>query len=118
MINWNGSTAWVSGHPAYLSLSVPGSSLPVWQGTVPGTGGPTTGATATVANVYYLNIRTGPGTQFSIIKAMPAGSVVTLLGRNTGSTWAKVRLTDGTIGWMSASYLMPSVPMSSLPIAN
>jgi len=29
MINWNGSTAWVSGHPAYLSLSVPVSSLPI-----------------------------------------------------------------------------------------
>ena len=118
MINWNGSTAWVSGHPAYLSLSVPGSSLPVWQGTVPGTGGPITGATGQVAYVYHLNIRTGPGTQFSIIKSVPAGTVVTLLGRNTASTWAKVRLTDSTVGWMNASYLIKSVSMSSLPIMN
>jgi len=118
MINWNGGTAWVSGVSTYLWTSVPISSLPVWQGTIPNTGGPTTGPTGRVAYVYYLNVRTGPGTTYSIIKAMPSGTVVTLLGRNATATWAKVQLTDGTTGWMSASYLVKSVPMSSLPTMN
>lgn len=120
MINWGGSTAWVSGLPAYLWTNVPVSSLPVWQGTVPNTGGPTPPANATgrVAYCYYLNTRTGPGISYSIIKNVPAGTVVTLLGRNTASTWAKVRLADGTVGWMNAGYLIKSIPMSSLPVVN
>jgi uncharacterized protein YgiM (DUF1202 family) len=119
MINWNGNTAWVSGSPVYLSTSVPVSGLPVWQGTVPGTGGPIAAEpTATVAYVYYLNVRTGPGTTYSVIKAAPAGTVVALTGRDAASGWAKVRLADGTVGWMSASYLVKSAPMSSLPIVN
>ncbi|MBK8905765.1 MAG: SH3 domain-containing protein [Anaerolineaceae bacterium] len=120
MINWGGSTAWVSGLPAYLSTNVPVSSLAVWQGTVPDTGGPTlpTSATGRVANCYYLNLRTGPGVNYYIIKSVPAGAVVTLLGRNTTSTWAKVRLTDGTVGWMNAGYLIKSLSINSLPVVN
>lgn len=118
MIHWNSGTAWVSALPAYLWTSVPVSNLPVWQGTVPNIGGPTAGPTGRVAYVYYLNVRTGPGTTDSIIKAVPSGTVVTLLGRNAASAWAKVQLADGTVGWMSANYLVKSVPMSSLPIVN
>jgi uncharacterized protein YraI len=118
MINWSGSTAWVSGLSPYLWTSVPLSSLPAWQGTVPGTGGVPAGASATVANVDFLNVRTGPGTSYTIIRAMPAGSVVTMIGRNTAATWAKVRLADGAVGWMSAAYLIKSVPLSNLPVTS
>lgn len=118
MINWSGSTAWVSGLPAYLWTSVPVSNLSVWNGTVPGTGGPVTEGSATVASVDFLNVRTGPGVSYPVIRAMPSGSVVTMIGRNTASTWAKVRLADSAVGWMSAAYLIKSVPMSTLPVAN
>lgn len=119
MINWNGSTAWVSGRPAYLSTTVNIAAMPVWQGTPPGTGGPPpSGATATVVNCYYLNVRTGPGTTNPVIRAVPAGTVVTLLGRNSASSWAKVQLNDGTIGWMGTGYLSSSTQISSLPIAG
>ncbi len=116
MINWNGGTAWISGLSGYLSTSVPVSSLPVWQGTVPSTGG-STEPTGTVTS-YALNVRSGPGITYSKIKAMPRGTVVVLLGRNSPATWAKVRLADGTVGWMSGAYLRTSVPISSLPLAS
>jgi peptidoglycan/xylan/chitin deacetylase (PgdA/CDA1 family) len=59
------------------------------------------GASArTTAN---LNLRTGPGTQHSIILVMPLGSVVTLLDGPNGN-WYQVDY-DGTIGWASATYL-------------
>ncbi len=118
-INWNGSGAWVSGRPAYLSTTMNIANMPVWQGTVPNTGGPTTtGPTATVTNVYYLNLRTGPGATYTVIKAVPSGTVVTLLGRSRDLAWANVKLLDGSVGWMSASYLASSTPISSLPLAN
>jgi uncharacterized protein YraI len=118
MINWNGSTAWVSGLPGYLWTSVPVSSLPVWQGTVPNTGGPTTADPTGTVTAYALNVRTGPGTTYTILKAVPRGTVVSLLGRNSAATWAKVRLADGTVGWMSGAYLNESVALSSLQIVN
>jgi uncharacterized protein YgiM (DUF1202 family) len=118
MINWNNGTAWVSGLAGYLWTSVPVSSLTVWTGTVPGTGGPTGGPTGTVAYCNYLNLRTGPGVTYSVIRAVPAGTIVSLLGRNSASTWAYVRLADGTIGWMGASYLIESVPLNTLPVVN
>ncbi len=118
MINWNGGTAWVSGLPGYLWTSAPVSSLPVWQGTVPSTGGPTTTDATGTVSVNALNVRTGPGTIYSILKAVPRGTVVSLLGRNSAATWAKVRLVDGTIGWMSGRYLTTSVPLSNLQIVN
>jgi uncharacterized protein YraI len=122
VINWAGGTAWISGRPAYLWTSVPVNTLLVWQGTlpppaVPGSG-TATGPTGRVAYAYYLNMRTGPGITHGIIKAIPAGTVVTLLGRDIYANWCKVQLADGSVGWMSAGYLVKSVPMSSLPVVN
>lgn len=117
MINWDGSTAWVSGLASYLWTSIPVSSLTVWTGTVSGTGGPT-GVTGQVVNCNYLNVRTGPGVTYSVIKAVPSGTIVSLLGRNSASSWAYVRLLDGTTGWMSVTYLNPSVPLNTLPVVS
>lgn len=117
-INWNGSTAWISARPAYLTTSVPVSGLPVWTGSVGNTGGAVTEPTGTVAYCYYLNVRTGPGTSYSITTTVPAGTVVTMIGRNSASTWVKVRLANGVTGWMGAGFLVKSVPVSNLPLAN
>lgn len=119
LINWNGMPYWVSGRAGYLQTNVVIANLPVWQGTIPNTGGPvTTSPTARVVNAYYLNLRTGPGTGYPVIKAVPAGTLVTLLGRNSSVTWARVQLADGSIGWMSASYLSGTIPISSLPVVG
>jgi len=110
-----GGEAWVSGRPAYLQTSVPVSSLAIWQGTSPG--GPT-GAQGTVANAYYLNMRQGPGVQYSVITVLPRGQLVNLLGRNNGATWVKVSLPSGAQGWISASYLATTYPLASLPVVG
>lgn len=118
MINWNGTTAWVSGRPAYLHTNVSIVNMPVWSGSGPTIQNPTTGPTATVSYVYYLNMRTGPGAGYPVIKAVPSGTIVTLLGRNSTSSWAKVQLVDGSVGWMSASYLVSTTPIATLPLAG
>ena len=55
---------------------------------------------ATVTN--DLNLRTGPGTGYRVITAMPAGAYVDVL--NCGGAWCRVDW-RGTVGYASASYL-------------
>lgn len=118
MIARDSGNAWVSALPAFLQTSVPVNNLPVWTGSVPGTP-PPSGNTATVgSSVSYLNMRTGPGTSFDVIRALPAGTVVTLLGRNTNSSWLQVRAADGTTGWMSTPFMITTIPVVSLPVTG
>jgi uncharacterized protein YraI len=101
-------------YAAYLQGNVPFSSFAVEGGQPP----PVGGSTATVGNAAFVNVRTGPGVAYSIITALSRGSVVELLGRNASSSWAKVRLANGTTGWMNAYYLTSATPISSLPVVN
>lgn len=53
-----------------------------------------------------LNVRSGPGTQFStVMSPLAAGARVDLVEMQ--STWAKVRLTDGSLaeGWVRNSFI-------------
>lgn len=117
-INWNNGTAWVSGKSFYLTTSTPVANLPVYQGSVPTPGEFAGDKKATVTGVYYLNMRKGPGTDFGVIKAVPGGTIVEMTGRNVNSGWVKVRLLDGSTGWMSAAYLKSSTSVASLPFTN
>jgi uncharacterized protein YgiM (DUF1202 family) len=65
-----------------------------------------------------LNVRSGPGIAYGVIAVTYQGHVVILLGRNTTSTWAKIRLYSGQEGWVNAGYLYPSVPINSLPVLD
>jgi hypothetical protein len=78
------------------------------------TGGP---ATATV-NTAYLNMRRGPGVGYTIITSYSRYTLMTLMGRNSGSTWLYVTAPSGQQGWMSAYYLATSYPLSSLPVVS
>lgn len=78
-----------------------------------------TAGTATVVT-GALNVRSGPGINFPVVAKTYQGHVVALLGRNSNSTWARVRLFSGQEGWVNAGpqYIQPSVAISSLPIVN
>jgi uncharacterized protein YgiM (DUF1202 family) len=117
VITSNGVQGWV--YAPLLQTTYTLSNLPIGQG-LPTTPPPTTtGPTATVSNaVYALNVRSGPGMTFDVITAIPHSTQVTLIGRNSFSTWLKVRLANGTEGWSSATYLNTSYNISSLPVAN
>lgn len=58
---------------------------------------------------YYVNgsdvrLRKGAGTNTTILREMAYGTVLTIL-KKTSSSWWKVKLTDGTIGYVSTDYI-------------
>jgi uncharacterized protein YraI len=66
----------------------------------------------------FLNFRTGPSTNNSIIAAYPRNTMVTLSGRNNAGNWLYVQVPNGQLGWMSAGYLATSYPVNALPIVS
>jgi esterase/lipase superfamily enzyme len=71
-----------------------------------------------------LNLRRGPGTNFSIANVLSFGAVLTITNVSTNLTWINVRTSRGQTGWVNASpnYIslapeldMPTVSATPLP---
>ena len=70
-----------------------------------------TDATSSVPQVRVrvsANVRQGPGTNYPIITALGAGSVVDVVAKNNQSAsatsgWRLIKLPNGQLGWMAAS---------------
>lgn len=68
------------------------------------------GATGTIAygagtvSASVLNIRSGPGTDYSIVSTVRNGSIVVILEQST-EDWYRINY-DGTVGYVSADYLV------------
>jgi predicted Ser/Thr protein kinase len=60
--------------------------------------------------VSQANVRSGPGTQFSVIRVVRKGAMVRVIGISADGGWAKVMLGDGTIGYISRKLLGTSPP--------
>jgi uncharacterized protein YgiM (DUF1202 family) len=73
-------------------------------------------AVGTVSGVSFLNVRSGPGMTYERINVLSNGTQVTLLGRDSFGGWLKVRLANGSEGWVGASYITTSVVISTLPV--
>ena len=65
---------------------------------------PTTDGTVKAKTTVDINLRSGPGTTYSVIKVIGSGTTVTVT-EATNSQWYKVKLSDGTQGYFSAQYL-------------
>jgi predicted aspartyl protease len=79
------------------------------------TGGAEAAKLQVQANDGYMNIRSGPGTNFALIGSVPNGTVYNWPGEPNcvarqdgirGADWCKVNH-NGTAGWVSRSGLMP-----------
>lgn len=97
----DGVQGWVSAR--YLNNHLTSFTfLPMWNGVAIDD----KASTATVINAYRLNVRSGPGTSYSIVTVINQGQVVSLTGeKNANATWVKITLTNGVQGWVNAYYL-------------
>jgi len=71
----------------------------------------------TVIGAQGANIRSGPGTNFSIIGFAPAGTTALITGRNAAGDWFVVSIPSlpGGVGWISAP-LLAATNVQDLPI--
>ena len=58
-----------------------------------------------VVTASKLNVRSGPGTGFTVLHVLWQGNRVTVTGQS--GDWYRLRLADGRTGWVSKNYLRP-----------
>lgn len=58
-----------------------------------------------VSDDLRINMRTGEGDQYRIIKILPSGTKMTVLERGSSDEWVKVRTSGGDEGWVRTQYL-------------
>lgn len=56
-----------------------------------------------------VNMRSAPTTNAGLIVQVPAGAIMTVLGRNVAGDWYHVQLESGETGWMFADLLVKHV---------
>ena len=58
-----------------------------------------------------LNVRTGPGTNYQIVRSLKAGESISIIGKSADSKWWKFDQ-----GWVSAGYIQTNVDSSAVPV--
>lgn len=76
---------------------------------------PPTACTPQVKANTPVNIRSGPGTVYSIVNALAEGATTPVNGRNVESTWWYVGYPGG-VGWISASVVTASCIPNNLTV--
>jgi hypothetical protein len=80
---------------------------------VSGAGPASSSANLYVLNASNVNIRKGPGTAFASYGLYQAGTIVEVLKLNhssaNGFTWAEVKLSNGSIGYVASIYLTKQI---------
>lgn len=97
----NGTVGWVSSK--YLVSSPTSSGNTSTQNNSSSQGSTATSGNVKVNTSSGLNVRKGPGTNYSVIGSLPGGSVVQV--KEKSGSWMKVVLSNGNTGWISAQYV-------------
>ena len=70
-----------------------------------------------VTSKQLVNVRQGPGTNFSIAGQMPANTNTVALGKNEDGTWLQVAYPDASHpGWVSATFVTVTGTIAQLPV--
>lgn len=76
---------------------------------------------ADAVNNIASNFRRGPGLGYGVIEVLPAGTQLSLIGRNAAADWLQVRVVDGgTEGWLFSNLLTVNegVDVNALPVVE
>ena len=93
------NTIFIAAMTAAAALSVPASAATLVSAMTP------------------LNIRTGPGSQYGIVGAIPDRGHAVILGCIQGSLWCEVSY-NGRRGWVYSQYLTASLSGRSMIVAE
>jgi uncharacterized protein YraI len=66
-----------------------------------------------------VNIRSGPGVNFSVIGTLNSNTAVPIIGRNSNATWWKIKISGDGTGWVSDAVVSAThtdiVPIAEAP---
>jgi len=84
------------------------------------TASPTPSATPTVPTAItqpaHMNVRSGPGTAFTIVKGVNQGTALEITGVTPSGDWYRVKLNDaGDTGWVFGSLVKVAGPPDQIP---
>jgi hypothetical protein len=79
---------------------------------------PTPPVTGIVASLQTVNVRQGPGVNFSAIRALVPGTGVEVLGQNEDGKWLNIKMEDGTEGWIATSLVRVNPAPTLFPTAT
>lgn len=68
-----------------------------------------------VVNTGNLNVRSGPGPQYSVLAVVPGGTQLPVLGTNPSNTWYLVGTALGA-GWVDVSFTLPRGDFRYVPV--
>lgn len=64
-----------------------------------------------------LNLRTGPGFQYAVLRLLKRDQALTLLGRSANSLWLEVRAGEAG-GWVYAGFVRTGAALDKLPVTE
>jgi SH3 domain protein len=67
-------------------------------------------ATAYIKDIMEITLRVAPGTGSKVLRMIRSGEMVTVLQKGEG--WSRVKVEDGTEGWVVSRYLIQQEPVS------
>ncbi len=73
--------------------------------------------TGTIVNASRVNMRSGPGAGYSVVRILSTGFQLTLLSRNADGSWIQVQIPGGVTGWVKSDFIAPSVDPGSLGVS-
>jgi uncharacterized protein YraI len=111
-----GATGWVKRY--YVHTDFPYTSLSyanTTQNSNPMPPSQPSTQPAGVVNTGYLNVRSGPGTNYQTVAVVGSGTTVYLMGRTSDGKWLKIKIPTGTVGWVNGYYITTNYPIQNLP---
>lgn len=70
-----------------------------------------------VVNSSFLNVRTGPGLQYSVLVTVVGGSALPVLGVSRDRVWYQVTTVVG-VGWVNSQYTLARGDFSNVPFVE
>ena len=72
---------------------------------------------ATIVNADAVNVRSGPGENFPVVRGLARGQQVGLVGRNADGSWVQLQ---GGAEWVKASFVQPydNYNLANLPVTS
>lgn len=111
-INVNGTVGWVF---ADFLIPVNTAGVPITSSSSQTLSVTSTGLTLTATGT--VNLRSSPSRAGAVLGLLPQGAPADILGRNSTGTWIQVNY-NGTIAWVSASFVRLPVATSQIPLSS